>query len=941
MLCFLLLSTTAPHNNDIVGVCEHWLHANKLRVLEEVSDTHLVHARASDCAAAADYGCGRGQGGTAIYWSRNMKSVTVVPNSLFDCASGIRVQNAAGGVCYFWCVYLPALGSKDALDVPLDELAEVVEGRDPGARLCLIGDFNGDIGAGPRGRGVRAATERGALVRQFMVRKGLVAVNMATSASGPIDTFEGPFSTSTLDYIMVSAEMEHLVTECWVAEGDALNLSDYLSVHAKLQFGDIPVRQDAASSPARVRWDKLSAFEVGRRYVDDVGPTLDGLTDTLGRGAGTAQAIDEALEQATSCILEVSSRLPKSQYRRHLKPYWCEELSRLKRAKVSSYRTWVGAGRPRDCENPLFSDYKSTKRAFARRLRHLSVEYENAEILRVTRMAEVNRNNFWRLVKRARGSKGVDSISIRGSDGKVVYETGEVLSVWKTQFEGLGTPKQDLAFDQEHYEAVTQQVQLYNRSVDVDDVLAEPFSDDEICAALKKLNRGKACGLDGITAEHLVYGGRPIVRFLGTFYNCVRETEYIPKGFRVGMQIPLHKGKDACLLDPDSYRGITLLSTFNKLFEVLIWRRLEEWWGEVGAVSGLQGACKKGLSCMNTAFVLRESIATSRQEHDLVYAAFFDVAKAFASVWIDGLFYQLWDVGIRGRTWRVLYHCYLDFWCVARVQGHVSGWYQLKCGIHQGGYMSLIKYTAFINSLVVLLKESGFCCDIRCIPSSPVGYADDLAACCLSERKLEGALSAVYQQGCKWRYAYIAKKSGVMVFGETPNANRHNAEVRVFMLSRDRVKERLSYDHVGVTTSLYDGDETGILVRLSKARRALNAISGLGICRNGVSVYTCGVIFWTIIVPIALFGCEVWVLSDKAVSALEALQVYAGKKIQRLFRRAPNICGFYGLGWIRLERLIEIKKLMFVHSILALGEDDPSRAIFCSRLEDFDRERER
>ena len=259
---------------------------------------------------------------------------------------------------------------------------------------------------------------------------------------------------------------------------------------------------------------------------------------------------------------------------------------------------------------------------------------------------------------------------------------------------------------------------------------------------------------------------------------------------------------------------------------MLIWRSLEEWWGEIGAVSGLQSACKKGLSCINTSFVLRESIATSREEHD-EYAAFFDVAKAFDSVWIDGLFYQLWDIGIRGRTWRVLYQCYLDFWCVACVQRHVSGWYQLKCGIHQGGYMSLIKYTAFINSLVVLFKDSGLCCNIRRIPSSPVGYADDLVACCLSERKLDGALSAVYRHSCKWRYAYNAKKSGIMAFGETPNANRHNADVRVFMLGRDRVRERLTYDHVGVTTSLYDGDEMGILARLSKARLALNAISGL------------------------------------------------------------------------------------------------------------------
>ena len=115
-------------------------------------------------------------------------------------------------------------------------------------------------------------------------------------------------------------------------------------------------------------------------------------------------------------------------------------------------------------------------------------------------------------------------------------------------------------------------------------------------------------------------------------YNQVRLTEYVPKCFRVGVQVPLHKGKGACPLDPNSYRGITLLSVFNKVFEILVWRRLEAWWVRSGAVSGLQSACRKGLSCLNTAFVLRESIATSLDANDLVYVAYFDVAKAFDSV---------------------------------------------------------------------------------------------------------------------------------------------------------------------------------------------------------------------------------------------------------------------------------------------------------------------
>ena len=121
---------------------------------------------------------------------------------------------------------------------------------------------------------------------------------------------------------------------------------------------------------------------------------------------------------------------------------------------------------------------------------------------------------------------------------------------------------------------------------------------------------------------------------------------------------------------------------------------------------------------------------------------------AFDTVWVDGLFKQVHDLGITGRMWRLLYRCSVDFKCCVRIQGHVSDWYKLSCGIHQGGYKSLIKYTIFINSLLTELKESGLCCKIYRTPSTPLGYADDLAAYCTSKQKLDSSKGIT----CPWVY---------------------------------------------------------------------------------------------------------------------------------------------------------------------------------------------
>ena len=52
---------------------------------------------------------------------------------------------------------------------------------------------------------------------------------------------------------------------------------------------------------------------------------------------------------------------------------------------------------------------------------------------------------------------------------------------------------------------------------------------------------------------------------------------------------------------------------------------------------------------------------------------------------------------------------------------------------------------------------------------------------------------------------------------------------------------------------LYNDDILGVEGRLLKARRVLNAVSGLCICRNGLSVATCCIIFGVIDAAIALF----------------------------------------------------------------------------------------
>ena len=63
----------------------------------------------------------------------------------------------------------------------------------------------------------------------------------------------------------------------------------------------------------------------------------------------------------------------------------------------------------------------------------------------------------------------------------------------------------------------------------------------------------------------------------------------------------------------------------------------------------------------------------------------------------------------------------------------------------------------------------------ECTPSTPVGYADDLAACCRVQADLNIVMNVVENHGRAWRYDFNAKNSGVLVYGETRNEHNRNS----------------------------------------------------------------------------------------------------------------------------------------------------------------------
>ena len=163
---------------------------------------------------------------------------------------------------------------------------------------------------------------------------------------------------------------------------------------------------------------------------------------------------------------------------------------------------------------------------------------------------------------------------------------------------------------------------------------------DEFHAAIRGLKVSKAPGPNGIPNRALKHLPKRAVSFLAHVFNAVLRTHHFPQVWKHARVISILKpGKDPAL--PSSFRPISLLHTIGKLFEKILLARVLHVVNEGGLLRDKQFGFRPGHSTSLQLAHLVERIARNFGDKWLTGAVSLDVAKAFDTVWIDGLIYKL------------------------------------------------------------------------------------------------------------------------------------------------------------------------------------------------------------------------------------------------------------------------------------------------------------
>jgi hypothetical protein len=216
--------------------------------------------------------------------------------------------------------------------------------------------------------------------------------------------------------------------------------------------------------------------------------------------------------------------------------------------------------------------------------------------------------------------------------------------------------------------------------------------------------------------------------------------------------VPIYKRKgDAKAWD--SYRGISILSTWYKILSRLLALRLEKYCerGKLRSVS--QCGFRKFLRSTTAAFVLYHSIVATCSSKEkggrsgALFVCFIDFSKAFDSVSKNLLWSRLEQLGINGRMLNIIKELYKDTRFQVKVNSKISkGFVVTLSGVRQGCPLSPLLFGVFIEQLHHFLQKR--CADIKVIIVDEEGlwellFADDIALLAYSAHDLKRLCSAL------------------------------------------------------------------------------------------------------------------------------------------------------------------------------------------------------
>ena len=548
-------------------------------------------------------------------------------------------------------------------------------------------------------------------------------------------------------------------------------------------------------------------------------------------------------------------------------------LRKRKKEEWISTETWDMIEKRRETKRKLLSTKSSRlkdqlKETYSKQDKHIkksSRKDKKAYIDNLAHEAEEaaskqDMGTLYRITKTLSGGFRNNETPVRKQDGKLTCSTEEELECWKDHFEKV------LNRDNPTENATI------TPSLEPLEINTEKPSLEEVKNAIKLLKNGKAAGVDQVHSEMLKAEEIVTPRVLTGILQNIWETETPPSQWKTGLIVKLPKKGD--LTDTNNWRGIMLLSVTSKVLSRIILNRMSSIVDP--HLRKEQAGFRKGKSCADQIFTLRQILEQSNEWNTSLYANFIDFTKAFDSIHRPALWEILSHYGIPNKIISIIKMLYRDFQARVICGMELTDSFPIKTGVKQGCMLSPLLFTFCIDWLMKQTTKHASRGISWTFQKSleDLDFADDIALISQRHQDIQSKTDDLCQYGEQIGLNINESKTKLMKV--------NNMVQRRVTINNKNIEEVKEFVYLGSKITA-DGDSTAdVESRIAKARGAFANLRSIW-RSTSISTNTKIRIFKSNIIGVLLYGAESWKVTKNITQKLDVFQTRCLRRILKIF----------------------------------------------------------